>query len=845
MLNRNECILLLLGHPKKPPEACWSSRGYRRQRAIEAVAKAPGQTLITDFFDIKSLTNAIDSNEIVRNCLNDSCGKERSLTVRPILQRLIENAEVNACKSSLNSYRHNEKITKFASSLYCLIGKSSYELLQVNLGCALPSISTIQRSVGKTSRVTEGSCRYDELKEHLGRWKAPLAVHLALDDTRIVNKIDYDPVSGRFVGFCLPLDETGMPLVDAFCLETFEDIEKALESQTKAAYAHCIVAKSVSITTPMFVLFVMGTDSKYTHVEISKRWSCMERELQKRDIIVISYGSDGAGPFLKAMTEGSHLFTRDSTSNVPPEWSFYAMPTLSRKALYAQDIIHLLAKLRTRLITPSNLLALGCEVACRGHLTELLKGVKKEEHGLCQRTIDSKDKQNYSSIELLIRPCVTNCLRKLNDSLKVQGTIVYLEIMRDIRDAFFDRSISPLTRLQKLWRSLFVLRMWRCWLKVTNSKLDTHFVSTNAYICVEINAHMLLNLIFNVIQGILPVEALRIWYTGSQACEQLFRLLRSMTPAFSTIVNFSMQGMLNKIHKLEFISAAECDDEIVFPRVKRRLLQIKEESSETLTVPTLAQVTSEILMSKSDAIRIAKSCKMELVSYEDKDLLLDLNEVVHTAVATDHETDDVTSKESENTIVPTRDTIYTNEESIQIDQDLLTLKLRKTTKEGSLPTYELSASNSDGKKSKEFTVKGRSSFISYNGVYIRKVTALYLLQERTQLSNDRLLRVRGVQPEHVFTGETRNVSGDNVVSSGELCVFKRIDCPNYLLGRIVQFSYLQGKKRQRQFSGQTVELQKESCKNIGVFANWYSAVHPGMRDKVEFSVLSRSLLVAT
>ena len=53
----------------------------------------------------------------------------------------------------------------------------------MNLGCALPSISTIQRNVGNTSRVTEGSCRYDELKDHLERWKAPLAVHLALDDT--------------------------------------------------------------------------------------------------------------------------------------------------------------------------------------------------------------------------------------------------------------------------------------------------------------------------------------------------------------------------------------------------------------------------------------------------------------------------------------------------------------------------------------------------------------------------------------------------------------------------------------------------------------------------------------
>ncbi len=143
----------------------------------------------------------------------------------------------------------------------------------------------------------------------------------------------------------------------------------------KAAYARCIVAKSVSITTPMLVLFVMGKDSKYTRVQISKRRSCMERELQKRDIIVKSYGSDGVGPFLNA--EGSHLFTRDSMSNVHPEWSFYTMPTLSLKTLYTPDVTHLLVKLGPRLITPSILLALGSEIVCRGHLMELLKGFKK------------------------------------------------------------------------------------------------------------------------------------------------------------------------------------------------------------------------------------------------------------------------------------------------------------------------------------------------------------------------------------------------------------------------------------------------------------------------------------
>ena len=45
----------------------------------------------------------------------------------------------------------------------------------------------------------------------------------------------------------------------------------------------------------------------------------------------------------------------------------------------------------------------------------------------------------------------------------------------------------------------------------------------------------------------------------------------------------------------------------------------------------------------------------------------------------------------------------------------------------------------------------KSPFIQYNGAYIRKSTALYLLQENFQLSSDRLLRVRSEQPKHIFS----------------------------------------------------------------------------------------------
>ena len=81
-------------------------------------------------------------------------------------------------------------------------------------------------------------------------------------------------------------------------------------------------------------------------------------------------------------------------------------------------------------------------------------------------------------------------------------------------------------------------------------------------------------------------HSLRVWACGSQACEQTFHLLRSMTPTFSTIVNFSMKGILERVHKLNYLASVEASEEIVFPRVKRHL-QLKKETSDAFEIPTL------------------------------------------------------------------------------------------------------------------------------------------------------------------------------------------------------------------------------------------------------------------
>ena len=55
-----------------------------------------------------------------------------------------------------------------------------------------------------------------------------------------------------------------------------------------------------------------------------------------------------------------------------------------------------------------------------------------------------------------------------------------------------------------------------------------------------------------------------------------------------------MKGIMERIHRLNYIYSVECSDDIIFPRVKRRLLQLNEETENTFLVPTIEKLEIEI-----------------------------------------------------------------------------------------------------------------------------------------------------------------------------------------------------------------------------------------------------------
>ncbi|CAF2111975.1 unnamed protein product [Rotaria magnacalcarata] len=58
-----------------------------------------------------------------------------------------------------------------------------------------------------------------------------------------------------------------------------------------------------------------------------------------------------------------------------------------------------------------------------------------------------------------------------------------------------------------------------------------------------------------------PPETLRIWLYSSQTCESMFRIARSMSGPFSSVVNFSVTEFLRRAEKLSVLQTIKSEAE--------------------------------------------------------------------------------------------------------------------------------------------------------------------------------------------------------------------------------------------------------------------------------------------
>lgn len=281
---------------------------------------------------------------------------------------------------------------------------------------------------------------------------------------------------------------------------------------------------------------------------------------------------------------------------------------------------------------------MGKKLASVAHLKILIREAPKSEHGLVLSDVSPVDRQNFKSLEKCMRIRTRNALRRyVPDS---EATEFFLKLCYEVTSSLMDHDITPYERIEMIFHAIFFLRIWRKWILKSNYVLRENFITSNAYLCIELNAANLLKLI-RIFRNEEKPELFLTTLFDSQACERAFRQLRSMgTPNF-TKINFTLYELLHMVRRLEV------QNDILFSKlsgldIKLPKLEKKRETTKIYALPTEDEIKECLKRAKRFAVDDALQFGME-ISPDDIDSCeiplsnrLDISDE-QTDLETDHE----------------------------------------------------------------------------------------------------------------------------------------------------------------------------------------------------------------
>lgn len=552
---------------------------------------------MTESCTVKHLQEKIDALTKENQVLRDACNLDRfNSNDHLILKLLINGANTNVSRKS-SGYRHDEILKAFAAYLKIIGGKLTYQTLHANLPLVLPSLSTVNKYIQENRPfVVEGKLRLEDLHQYLIERNLPLRVSLSEDATRIQATVCYDSNTNQLVGFGLPLDENSIPMPFSFMARHTQEIKRHIQNTENVISSNVYIqmAQPISRIQPPFCLLLFLTDNTFKSENVMSRWNYTKEQLQEFGIIVDNFASDGDARYIKVMKMKSEIGVSD-LSFFNCEW--YSCGS-SIDTTYTQDIVHIGTKCRNRLLKSSRMTPIGRKVISTAHLMYLIKTVSKDKHLLTRYDIEPKDRQNFNSVEKI-------CSEKVCDSLLkyvpgCEGTAMFLKCLNYTLYSYLDTTMISAERIYKNWYGLFFFRVWRSWLIKSKFTLKESFISSNSYLCIELNAHSLVKQLLKLEQS----DSYKFMpdLQGSQPCETMFRQARSFSSMNSTVVNFNMMEFINRLNKIQLQAdiIKSYSDCIKFPRFEEKLQRHSTNQLQSPTVLSKNDIIKQIEKARTD-----------------------------------------------------------------------------------------------------------------------------------------------------------------------------------------------------------------------------------------------------
>ncbi|CAM4835067.1 unnamed protein product [Rotaria magnacalcarata] len=506
----------------------------------------------------------------------------------------IENILSNLLKNK-NNYRYDEAVMKFAQSLYILGGRNAYEFIRMNLPAALPSLSTLNDSLKKAGQcIEEAEFRFNALGEHQKSMDYQIAV-CSEDCTGVIKKIKYNASTNIFSGFSAPL-KNGLPVARHFQTDSFDQLRNWFETEDKSSYLNIHMVQPLFASNPYsspFLLAAYGLSNKFQAVDVLHRWLWIFEKSRESNVRIVAYSTDCDARYLLSMRLATGFFAKYNNIaipdrvdaleiDLPQEWkAWFFMPT--RQIFFCfQDPAHLCTKLRNLLL-------------------KSIESKSKLAHGLVKTDVNPKDRQNFTSCLNLSDDDVLLALEDIEGS---QATRIYLRLLRSIVLAYVEHNTMIIDLDETEMPEDLI-----------DERISDMFITTPAHFSVELNAHSLLGICLLVAQKQLHESALSISNYHSQSCESTFRLTRSMSGAFSSIVNFTIEQFLKRAGKLSVLTEIENQSEsgqlkcpLKFPkhhkRQRKRTILKKQIAGSSMNHLTIDNIQKAIYRAFDDAYNL-------------------------------------------------------------------------------------------------------------------------------------------------------------------------------------------------------------------------------------------------
>lgn len=530
--------------------------------------------------------------------------------------------------------------------------------------------------------------------------------------------------------------------------------------------------------------------------------------IYRHGIKVAGFSADGDQRLLNSM-----IFNSKLNCNADLNHTFDAIHEI---ICFLQDIVHIGTKLRNRLLSLIAFLIIGNKIVSISHLKMLINLVSKDEHGLVYSDICPDDRQNFASLLKIMEPKVRAALEKY--VVGSEGTIEYIRICHEIVSSLYDDDMDPLDRIFFSCRSTFFLRAWRLHILRTadNMSLNDNFITSNAYMCIELNTKNLI-----ILTKKFRDEGLKSFFIptifNSQPCEETFRRMRSMGTINFTKINFTLLELLHLIGRVELASEIMhfklADSEVLFPRNPIRKAKLNE-----FDLPSDSEIDQVVSKALTMAIDDTKKFGIDVSQEDIKNCLLDFNPSVSDK---DQNPDDVFV-------------------DLEIAYD------EKPIECSNLRDYSIDLNTSPDENSRFVNVTGKNGAKT-----VRKSSLMWTLSNSIgKLSSDRLKRVRGTSNKRAPNRQLEFVDISlwnqpcykaTEIKIGDWCVFQNMfekNTTEFLVGNIVSFRYIGGRtntekiykydyalvgnncSQNQKTSNDQISLTKE--KEIEVLASWYA-----------------------